>query len=89
MNLESRQVTLDVELLDEAGALVTTGQVSLSAMGQLAAFVDEDKFNWADTVDFSSFQGTVRVMGDGRIAATVIQSRPSQFATQPVAPIAP
>ena len=34
---------------------------------------------------FSDFMGLIRVRPSGKIAATVVQTRPGQFATMPVA----
>ncbi len=82
MNLENDQLTLDLQLCDRDDNPVASAQISLAAMGQLAKFVTE--FNWDKAADFSDFEGTLKVTGDGRIAATVIQTRPTQFATMPV-----
>jgi hypothetical protein len=83
MNLESEEVILSLELFDEEGNLLATGQLLLTAMGQETAFPDE--IQWDNPVDFSDFKGSMRVAGTGRIAAAVIQLRPGQFATLPVA----
>ena len=37
------------------------------------------------SIDFSDFMGLIRVRPSGKIAATVVQTRPGQFATMPVA----
>lgn len=88
MNLEPIPVTLDLELLDAGGQVVATARVELPPMGQMAVFVDEiERLPWDRPVDFSDFQGTARVLSDGKVAATVVQTRPGQFATQPVAPM--
>ena len=34
-------------------------------------------------IDFSDFMGLIRVRPSGKIAATVVQTRPGQFATMP------
>ena len=87
MNLEEVEVRLTLELVGEDGELVATAEIFLDAMGQLSAFVDEtDKFPWSTAVDFSNFEGALRAWADGWVAATVVQTRPDQFATQPVAP---
>ena len=87
MNLEEVEVRLTLELVGEDGELVATAEIFLDAMGQLSAFVDEtDKFPWSTAVDFSNFEGALRASADGWVAATVVQTRPDQFATQPVAP---
>ena len=46
-------------------------------------FIDE--IPWDHAVDFSNFMGLIRVKPSGKIAATVVQTRPGQFATMPVA----
>lgn len=91
MNLEGEEVTLMVELLDANGNVVATAMsdpdsTSVPARGQRALFVDQ--FKWDSEVDFSDFQGTLRVTSSGDVAATVIQlrSNPSQFASLPVSP---
>ena len=86
MNLEEVEVRLTLELVGDEGELVATAEIILDAMGQLAAFVDEtEKFPWNAAVDFSNFEGTLRAWADGWVGATVVQTRPDQFATQPVA----
>ena len=50
---------------------------------QVALFATE--FDWDTEVDFSDFRGVLKVTGDGRMAATVLQTRPGQFASLPVA----
>lgn len=57
---------------------------STFSRGHMALFVNQ--FDWSENVDFSIFQGLLEVVASGKIAATVIQSRPSQFATLPVSP---
>ncbi len=84
MNLENEEVTVDMELLDRDGNLLATARVILAAMGHLASFVNQ--FEWDSPIDFSSFQGILRAAATGNIAATVIQTRPGQLATMPVAP---
>ena len=83
MNLEMAQVTLDAELIAVDGSVIATAQLELVGMGHTAVFIDE--FEWSVPVDFSRFEGLLRVSSSGRIAATVIQTRPGQFATMPVA----
>ena len=86
MNLEEVEVRLTLELVVEGGEVVATAEIFLDAMGQLSAFVDEtEKFPWSAAVDFSNFEGTLRAWTDGWVGATVVQTRPDQFATQPVA----
>ena len=85
MSLASDQLTLDLQLCDKDDNPVASDQISLAGMGQLAKFVTE--FNWYKAPDFSDFEGTLKVTATGRIAATVIQTRPDQFATPPVSPL--
>ena len=87
MNLAEIPVRLTLELVGDDGEVVATAEVILTAMGQLSAFVDDPvKFPWDQPVDFADFEGTLRAWADGGVAATVVQTRPDQFATQPVAP---
>ena len=87
MNLGEIPVTLTLELVGDDGEIVATAEIVLDAMGQLSAFVDETEiFPWDQPVDFANFDGTLRALADGWVAATVVQTRPDQFATQPVAP---
>ena len=83
MNLEMDEVTLDAELIAVDGSLIATAQRKLAGMGHKAIFIDQ--FEWSVPVDFSRFEGLLRVSSSGRIAATVVQTRPGQFATMPVA----
>lgn len=86
-NLEDDSVTIDLTLVDADGGNLATGQLVLDGLGHVAQFVDE--ITWDPPVDLIDFQGTVRATSSGRITATVIQQRPEQFATMPVAPISP
>ncbi len=84
MSLEDMEQTLQVDLLDSAGQKVASAEVALPARGQTALMVTE--LSWDGPVDFSHFEGLLRVRSGGKTAATVIQTRPGQFATMPVAP---
>ena len=83
MNLEEQELTLTAELLNSEGTVLNTAQLSLPSLGHTAIYLDQ--FAWNETTDLSSFEGLLRVSSDGRISATVIQTRPGQFATMPVA----
>ena len=85
MNLEEGAVSLDLQLCDRDGAVLASAAAMLPGMGHLATFLSE--FAWSPAVDFSDFEGTLKVTADGSIAATVIQTRPGQFATLPVVPL--
>ncbi len=84
MNLEDADQTLDADLLDSSGQKLASAQVPLAALGHTALFVTE--IPWDEPVDFSHFEGLLRIRSEGRTAATVIQTRPGKFATMPVAP---
>ncbi len=56
---------------------------SAASNGHLSLFVDQ--IPWSTQIDFSDFMGLIRVRPSGKIAATVVQTRPGQFATMPVA----
>ncbi len=83
MNLEDADQTLDADLLDSAGQKLASAQVSLAALGHAALFVTE--IPWNQPVEFNQFEGLLRIRSEGKTAATVIQTRPGQFATMPVA----
>ena len=85
MNLEEGEVSLDLQLCDGDGVVLASAAAVLPGMGHLAAFLSD--FEWSTAVDFSDFEGTLKVTTDGSTAATVIQTRPGQFATLPVVPI--
>jgi hypothetical protein len=85
MNLEAEEITLDLELLDPDGREIATAQAVLVGNGHRARFVNQ--FEWSESIDFLDFQGLLKVHSTGQCAATVIQTRPGQFATMPVAPI--
>jgi hypothetical protein len=83
MNLASGPVTATLQLLDEHGTLIATHPaLQIAAMGREAKFLDELFFG----TDLSDFMGVLIVTATGRIGATVIQTRPGQFATIPVTP---
>ena len=83
INLETEQLTLTADLLDSEGTLLDSVQLNLAALGHLAIYLDE--FDWDDSIDLDLFEGLLRVRSSGNISATVIQTRPGQFATMPVA----
>ncbi|MFQ5739338.1 MAG: hypothetical protein ACE5JX_10030 [Acidobacteriota bacterium] len=83
MNLEPTSLQITLELSDAGGTLVATSSaLSVAGGGRESKFLDE----LFPRVDLSDFSGVLRVTAPGRIAATVIQTRPGQFATLPVAP---
>ncbi len=84
MSLEGEAMTLDADLLGSDGQLVASAQAPLPGLGHIALYVTA--FEWNQPVDFDQFQGLLRIRASGRTAATVIQTRPGQFATMPVAP---
>lgn len=84
MNLAEESVTLDLALYDSSGLLVANAQIELPAKGQRALYVTE--MEWDAQVDLSNFFGLLKVSSSGWVAATVIQTRPGQFATMPVSP---
>ena len=83
VNLEPQAVTVALRLCDSDGTELATGELTLAALGHRALFVNE--IEWSAAVDFSNFQGLLKATVATPIAATVIQTRPEQFATQPVA----
>jgi hypothetical protein len=86
MNLTDTETTLEPELYADSGTLLSTAlPINLPPRGQRALFVNE--FQWQSPVSFARFRGLLKVNASGRTAATVLQSRPNQLATMPVAPL--
>ena len=79
-NLESEQITLVLRLLDANGLELATRQLALAPFGHHASFIDQ----LFGQLDLSDFAGVLRVETARRITATVLQSRPGEFATMPV-----
>ena len=79
-NLESEQITLVLRLLDASGLELATRQLALAPFGHHASFIDQ----LFGQLDLSDFAGVLRVETARRITATVLQSRPGEFATMPV-----
>lgn len=94
MNLELVPASCSFILLDADGAETATSNGELKPggrnvspwvpKGHASFYVDE--LLWSPAVDLSHFQGTLRVLCSGRMAATALQVRPGQFATLPVRP---
>ena len=84
INLTSNPTNLNLRLFNSEGAEVAVGQSDLASLGHRANFLDE--LIDSQSVDLFNFQGLLEVSADGPIAATVIQTRPGQFATMPVTP---
>ena len=85
VNLQEESAELTLQLCDAEGTLLATISEPLASSGHLARFLSE--FDWPLAVDLSDFEGTLKVTSSGPLAATVIQTRPGQFATLPVVPI--
>jgi hypothetical protein len=83
----AREITLELQLSDVGGRQVASaraeGANALKAGGHVARFLPE--FSWTPSLDFSSFTGVLRITASGSVAATVLQVRPGQLATMPVA----
>jgi hypothetical protein len=75
---------LTLQLHNQAGVQLASAQAPLPARGHKALFLDE--INWSPQVNTTNFEGILRVKSTGKVAATVIQARPNQFATLPVIP---
>ena len=86
-NLQVAERSIALTLCDENGMLLATGELMLAAMGHRALFVDEIEWVVEEGVelDLSTFVGILKTT-EGQIAATVIQTRPGELATLPVAP---
>ena len=80
-------------LFDAEGKLLATDTRSMLSLAHEALFVNQ--FDWVAepgvTLDFEGFQGVIKVTPDGDlgrgVTATVVQTRPGQFATMPVSPL--
>ena len=91
VNLINATNTLQLRLLDDQHNLLATAERSMPGSGHFAAFVNE--FGWKTPGGedlapdfFSNFVGLFEASSSGNAAATVIQTRPGFFATQPVVP---
>lgn len=82
-NLSEQSVEVALRLLDADGALVAESSASLAALGHRALFLTE--IDWTPAPDLDSFRGSLEASSDGPIAATVLQTRPGQLASLPVA----
>ncbi|MBI4447062.1 MAG: hypothetical protein HY645_14300 [Acidobacteria bacterium] len=85
MNLGAAEAVVNLFLFNTEGQLVSTATLpagSLKARGHLAAFVNQ--FPWSPPVDFANFRGKLVASVSSPVAATVLQTRPNQFATLPV-----
>ncbi len=84
VNLLDQMATVDLQLCDTEGNTLATGQLKLAGNGHRALFVNE--IEWSVPVAFEDFKGLLKATVSSSIAATVIQTRPGEFATLPVAP---
>ncbi len=83
------RLTLMLSLIDAGGQLLATASLEMPSFGHRSLFVDQ--IEWIPEagveLDFSNFLGTLKAMTTGgRVAATVIQTRPGEFVTMPVGP---
>jgi len=87
MNLDSGEGIVNLTLEDTNGSILARGQLTLKGMGHRALFVDQIEWTPETGVqlDFSEFRGLLRASVDGKMAATVLETRPGEFATLPVA----
>jgi len=84
MNLENVENVFSLQLLNSEGEVLASAQETLLENGHMAKYIHE--FDWDSQVDFSDFRGILKATSTGKMAATVIQTRPDQFATMPVTP---
>ena len=83
------RLTLMLRLIDASGQLLATASLKMPGFGHRALFVDQ--IEWIPEagveLDFSNFVGSLKATAlNGRVAATVIQTRPGEFITMPVGP---
>lgn len=87
VNLDSENMAeVELELRDADGNVAATGTLSMAPNGREALFLDQIALEPFD-IDLSDFRGVLLARVSGRLAATVIITRPGQFATLPVAPL--
>lgn len=72
-----------LELLSPGGLVLAEAEIRLDPLGHSARFVDE--IDWSPAVELSSFHGSVRAQAPDPVTATVLQTRPGEFLTLPVA----
>jgi hypothetical protein len=82
MNLGSEAATVALQLFSADGILLASAELDVPADGQRALFISE--IDWDSPVELSDFLGVLKASTSAEIAATVIQTRPEQFATMPV-----
>jgi hypothetical protein len=83
MNLEGAEATLQFEALDSNARVLARAALTLAGLGHRALFLGE--LPWDSPLNLAQFTGLLRVSCARRIAATVIQTRPGEMATMPVA----
>ncbi len=74
---------LDFELLSADGNILATASLRLPPWGHAALFAGE--FDWDPPAALDNFIGSIRVRGEQPVVATVLQARPGEFLTLPVA----
>jgi hypothetical protein len=87
MNPTDGAITLNFDLCDLNGTRLSGAAESIPARGHKALFLRQ--FNWSPARNLDNFQGLIRELGGNKVAATVIQTRPGQYMTMPVAPRLP
>ncbi len=87
MNPNETAINLNFDLCDLDGTRLSGAVESVPARGHKALFLRQ--FNWSPARNLDNFQGLIRELGGSKVAATVIQTRPSQYMTMPVAPRLP
>ncbi|HSR68914.1 MAG TPA: SBBP repeat-containing protein [Acidobacteriota bacterium] len=76
---------LGLQLRNAAGETVAEAVLQLGGFEHRALFVTE--VEWDQEVDFSDFQGNLRVTGSQEFSATAIRLQPGQFIVLPVTPL--
>ncbi len=87
MNLTDSAITMNYDLCDLSGTRLSGAVESIPARGHKALFLRQ--FNWSPARNLDNFQGLIRELGGNKVAATVVQTRPGQYITMPVAPRLP
>jgi hypothetical protein len=87
MNPTDGAINLNFDLCDLNGTRLAGAVVSVPARGHKALFLRQ--FSWSPARNLDNFQGLIRELGGNKVAATVVQTRPGQYITMPVAPRLP
>ncbi|HSR50568.1 MAG TPA: YCF48-related protein [Acidobacteriota bacterium] len=84
-NTSEQDNLLSLELLDDQNQSLASAEITLSPRGRISLLVSEIDWQSDQPLDFSDFVGSLRVVPQQEVAATVIQVRPGTFGKIPLA----